>query len=357
MLFSYPLAAASENWLHECLANAVREGMDNIDAVRPRVVWPECIAADRRERLKRFTQLEERLTALLMCYEALDAPARTVIRRAIDDQSALEELFDGGRAADRLSDLPELTRTPAQLFFEKAFEMLKPLGIRDANYRTFLDLIKHRICPFCGCEYFSGATSKRDPLDHYLAISLYPFAGANARNLVPMGPRCNSSYKLAQDVIRSRAGIRRVCFDPYAASQVRVSLMASRLFARDDGLPEWQVDLEGDAARIGTWDDVFDVKKRFVTDHLDSIYKNAIKVFGALWRKRPEVLGAGAEICNAFTHLADLSRAKGWSDRAFLETALFELLHARCAAGGAEAERIVAEFTNAPLALAPAGGV
>jgi hypothetical protein len=346
VLFAYPLAATDENWLYESLALTLQEAMDNIDAGVPRMPWPDCIAAERRERLRRFSQLGEHLKVFLTCYETLDAGARIVVRRAMNDQSALTELFDGARCADRLGDLPEQSRMPAQQFFEKAFDMLKPLGIRDQNYRTFLKLIHHRVCAFCGCEYFSGATSKREPLDHYLAISLYPFAGANARNLVPMGPRCNSSYKLAQDVLRNREGLRRVCFDPYAATPVHVSLMGSRLFAREGGLPDWQVDLEGDAARVDTWDDVFQIKRRFAEDHLDSIYKNAIKVFGALWRKRPEMLTMESGMCGAFRYLAELSQAKGWSDRAFLETSLYKLLEARCAAGGSEADRIAAEFSS-----------
>jgi hypothetical protein len=326
--------------------------MDDIDVGRPSAGWPDCIADERRDRLRRFSQLGERLDALLAAYEALDTSARQVFREAMDDQEAIAELFDGGRRADRLEDLPMSVRVPARRFFEKTFDMLRPLGLRDTNYKSFLRLIEHRVCAFCGCEYFSGAKSRREPLDHYLAISIYPFAGANARNLVPMGPKCNSSYKLAQDVLRDGAGARRVCFDPYASTPVRVSLQGSRLFARSDGLPEWDVELQGDAARIRTWDTVFDVRRRFIDDHLDSIYKDALKVFGTLWRKRPDVLPVDTGVCDAFRHLGDLSRAKGWSRLAFLETALYELLQTRCEAGGEEADRIAAEFANAVSAVA-----
>lgn len=143
-----------------------------------------------------------------------------------------------------------------------------------------------------------------------------------------------------------------MCFDPYAPTPVSISLLGSKLFARADGLPEWQVDLQGDAARIGTWDAVFDVRRRFIDDHLASIYKNALKVFGTLWQKRPDVLPANAGVCDAFRHLGDLSRAKGWSDRAFLEVALYELLQTRCQAGGQEAERIAVEFASSVAAVA-----
>jgi hypothetical protein len=275
---------------------------------------------------------------------------RAAVRQAMDDQAALVELFQGNRAAHRLQDLPQIARDPLKHFFEKAFEMLTRLGIRDNNYKMFLTLVDQRICGFCGCEYFSGASSRREPLDHYLAVSLYPFAGANARNLVPMGPKCNSSYKGGRDILRGDGGARRLCFDPYAAAPVQISLMGSQLFARDDGLPQWQIDLIGDAARIETWDAVFDIKRRIAEDHLDSIYKNAIKVVGTFRHKQPQVF-AGLDLAGAFQHLGNLSRAKGWSDRAFLETALYDLLEVRSQAGDDAAARIEAEFANATLAV------
>ncbi len=323
MLFAYPADAASVNWLHDTLADTLRRGVDDIDAGRPKIAWPACLALEFRERLRRFSRLEERLDALLASYSTLGDQARLTVREAMEDQSMLAELFGGMRQANRLDDLAIAIRLPVQHLFEQAFDMLRPLGIRDENYKVFLRLVQHRICAFCGCEYFSGANSKRDPLDHYLAISLYPFAGANARNLVPMGPKCNSSYKLAQDVLRSRAGVRRPCFDPYSDHLVGVRLTDTILFAREDGLPEWRVALEGDEARLQTWDEVFDIRRRFIDDHLDSIYKNAIKVFATLTRRRPDIVTTATGLSGAFSHLADLSRAKEWSDRAFLEVALY----------------------------------
>ena len=228
--------------------------------------------------------------------------------------------------------------------------MLTPLGIRDHNYHTFLRLVDNRVCAFCGAEYFSGASSKREPLDHYLAVSVYPFAGVNARNLVPMGSKCNSSYKLCQDMLRGPAAVRRVCFDPYGTTPVTVSLINSRLFARQDGLPAWVVELGGDQARIQTWDEVFDIKRRIAEDHLDSVYKNALKVFGVLQNKQPQILAQGG-LSGAFLHLGDLSRAKGWTDRAFLETAVYSLLAARSDADTPEGARLRAAIAAAPNAL------
>jgi hypothetical protein len=71
---------------------------------------------------------------------------------------------------------------------------------------------------------------------------------------------------------------------------------------------------------------------------------NSLKVFGTLWHKQRAALGEGADVCGSFLHLMKLSQAEGWSDRAFLKVALYDLLHTRCSAGGQEAERIVAEY-------------
>jgi hypothetical protein len=86
-------------------------------------------------------------------------------------------------------------------------------------------------------------------------------------------------------------------------------------------------------------------------DHLDSVYKNAFKVFGALKNKQPQIL-AQEGLSGAFLHLSDLSRAKGWTDRAFLETALYSLLAARSEEDTAEGERLRTAFAMAPNALA-----
>ena len=96
------------------------------------------------------------------------------------------------------------------------------------------------MCPFCGCEYFDAPGAPREDLDHYLPKSLYPFAAANLRNLVPMGMKCNERYKLAQDILRDAAGVRRRSFDPYAERQIKVILdnsvpLAARTAKRPTG--------------------------------------------------------------------------------------------------------------------------
>lgn len=289
MLFTYPLAAAETNWLHECLSEILRQAMAAVDEGLQPPDWLTCFPEHRRPRLRRFSQFGERIQAFVVCYTGLGPAERTRVRQTMADQSEFADLFNGQRDAELRDQLPGMIGVVAESLFTKAFEMLAPLGIRDENYERFIELVEHRICPFCGCEYFEGVerkvgadgegrlTGKREPLDHYLALSLYPFAGANARNLIPIGWRCNSSYKGSRDMLRTRTGVRRVCFDPYAAAPAQISLLRTRLFARREDMPEWHVDLIGEPDGVAAWDDVFDIRRRYVDYHLDSIYDGTIK--------------------------------------------------------------------------------
>jgi hypothetical protein len=335
----------------------IQQALAAIDGGLQPTSWPECIPDQRRPRLRRFTELRERLRDFMSCYADLAPAERARVRQAIEDQNEFEDLFSGGRIADVRDQLPGTIGLVAESLFEKAFRMLGALGIRDQNYERFIELVEHRICPFCGCEYFEGVerkmtaegeetlAGKREPLDHYLALSLYPFAGANARNLIPIGWRCNSSYKQAQDMLRTRTGVRRVCFDPYAAAPAQISLVHTRLFARPDDMPDWHVELIGAPDGVAAWDDVFDIRRRYVDYHLDSVYNGTLKNFGVLCRKYPHIIADG--VINGFVHLADLSRSNGLSDRAFLFTAVYDLLIERCRAGGDEADRIIAKYSDA----------
>ena len=333
--------------------------MAAIDAGLQVTPWPACIPDDRREAIRRRTSLRDRLVAFLECYKRLAPQERHCVRQAVDDQSAFAELFNGQRAAELRDDLPQGIGLAAERLFEKAFEMLGPLGIRDHNYEKFIELVEHRVCPFCGCEYFEGVQrnqfaaadgefeGRREPLDHYLALSRYPFAGANARNLLPMGWKCNSSFKLAQDILRAPSGERRLCFDPYDAAPVTVSLGRTRLFARLNDFPQWEVDLVGEPERVATWDAVFNVKNRYIDHHLDSIYDRTIKEFGAVAKRLPHMVAEG--VLGGFIHLKDISDANGITDRAFLLSAVYDLLIQRCREGGEEAERIAAKYRDAVL--------
>jgi hypothetical protein len=137
---------------------------------------------------------------------------------------------------------------------------------------------------------------------HYLPKSLYPFAAANLRNLVPMGMKCNKRYKLAQDILRDTAGVRQRSFDPYAERHLKVVLDNSVPFGGADGqTPDWQIDFDPDAVECTTWDNVFHVRERIKRDVLDSSFWQWLRDFSAWFKKRMGI--AAQEIPSYWTHV------------------------------------------------------
>jgi hypothetical protein len=341
VLFCYPVTATSENWPHEGLILVIAEALDKMDAGAGWQLWPPSVQPETRRTLMRYPALCTKIETFLNACAKLPRADRLLVREALDDQSHVQELFEGFRPAIIRSALPSPVQDSAKELFKKAFEVLVPTGVRDRSYATIYQGVDHAICPFCGCEYFDSPDGTREDLDHYLALDHYPFAGVNLNNLVPMGGKCNSRNKLAKDILRDEGKRRRRCFDPYRPSVVSIDLRQTLLFDRRGNLPNWVVELHGDQERIQTWDCVFNVRSRFVNDHLDSVYKLCLKVFRRRIIQRQSA-GRPLDPLAVLVTLRELSSEKGWADRAFLERAVYEMLHARCVEGHVEFQRLLA---------------
>ncbi|MEQ1712453.1 MAG: replication protein RepA [Hyphomicrobium sp.] len=159
-------------------------------------------------------------------------------------QNNFPHMFDGATDCPAKAELPAGVIDAVDDLMRFSFGLLSDLRIRDEQYAAIHAGMTSRVCPFCGCEYFEAPGAPRHHLDHYLAISRYPFAGTNLRNLVPMGDRCNSAYKRNQDILFDAQGQRRRCFDPYGQLVCSVSLAQSRPFEGQDGrTPMWMIEL------------------------------------------------------------------------------------------------------------------
>ncbi len=77
-----------------------------------------------------------------------------------------------------------------------------------------------------------------------------------------MGDRCNSSYKLALDVLHDADGKRLPCYDPYGDATTSFSLDGSEIFGGARGGPIWQVILNPDTPETANWGRVFRIKLR-----------------------------------------------------------------------------------------------
>jgi hypothetical protein len=335
VLFGYPVHATAENWLHECLCKMVRTIHASHDAGQAVPAWPDIIPAVHRNNLCRRMGLRDRLGQYSAVAGMLSVSERQRVLTCLAQQNRITDLVMCATDCESLTDLPKTIQTPVADLFGFAFELLTGLGVRDRHYHAIYTAASYHVCPFCGCEYFDAPGAPREDLDHYLPKSLYPFAEANLRNLVPMGIKCNERYKQAQDILRDAAGIRRRSFDPYADRQIKVTLDKSIPFGGADGqTPDWRIDFDPDSVECTTWDDVFHVRERIKRDVLDASFRQWLRDFSAWFKMQMSTANLGdAEVVEAIGTYADYMTLMGLKAREFLQAPVFQMLHRHCAAG------------------------
>ncbi len=335
MYFGYPIAAVAENWLHECMVEVVTTIHVRLNARQRALAWPLIIPEACRARLNSRTGLRNYLTTYTKAARKLDPAQRAQVLNCLQQQNAIADLVSCASNCDGLSDLPAEIRAPAKDLFVFAFGLLTDLGVRDRHYAIIHEACKHQVCPFCCSEYFDAPGAPREDYDHYLAVSRYPFAAANLRNLTPMGMKCNERYKRDQDVLRDEAGNRRLSFDPYANRQLGVSLMNSIPFGQDDEkTPVWHIDFVPESPECATWDSVFQIRTRLSRDILDQSFSHWLTVFAG-WFVRRKGTGDTSDahlIAAVREHAEDIELA-GMKAREFLCGPVFRMIELRCTNG------------------------
>ena len=337
MLFGYPISATATNWLHECLCEILCSIHASLHTATKPPAWPEIIPDRYRNKLQKRTGIKERLNTYQTTVEQLTIAEQERILQALHDQNEIALLLSCQRNCEAIADLPKLIREPVKELFEFAFKLLTDLEIRDKHYKVIYDAVPSHTCPFCGCENFDAPRIPREALDHYLAESKYPFAASNLRNLVPMGNKCNSRYKLAQDILFRNDGTRRRSFDPYDCTGIILSLENSQPFAgtltTTGQVPRWQIEFEPNTEEVLTWDEVFHIRERYEKDVLDPKFKSWLDDFKRWCKSANIVPNSDQELVDAIDRYATLYEEMGISDRAFLKAAVFRMLHAHCQNG------------------------
>lgn len=347
MLFGYPISATRENWLHECLCDILRLIHASLQTATTLPAWPDIIPASYPKRLHTRTGLRDRLISYKTTVEKLTTAEQEQILQALHDQNEIALLLSGQLDCETITQLPKSIHKPVKKLFEFAFELLTELEIRDLHYQAIYDATPH-ICPFCGCQPFDAPGSRREALDHYLAESIYPLAGSNLRNLVPMCNKCNSR-KLAQDILTNKNGTRRKSFDPYSynCTGIKLSLENSQPFAGEvtptGELPRWQIEFSPNTEEVITWDEVFHIQERYKRDVLDAEFKTWLWQFKSWCKSRNIVPSSHQELLDEIDHYANYYEDQGMSDRAFLKAAVFRMLHAHCKKGD---QRLISFIRN-----------
>jgi hypothetical protein len=337
MLFGYPISATTDNWLHECLCETLQLIHTNIEAGMPLPEWPDTIPELYRNRLRSRTGLKDRLKVYQTEVGKLTVAEQNRILKALNDQNKIALLLSCQHDCETITELPSDIREPVKALFEFAFSLLTDLEIRDKHYKAIYEAASYHVCPFCGCEYFDAPGAPREALDHYLPVHKYSFAAANLRNLVPMGNKCNSRYKLAQDILRKDDGTRRRSFDPYKHETITISLDNSQPFAGRRGktgehLPKWEINLSPSSEEVTTWDNVFHIRERYERDVLDETFNTWLNSFRA-WCQSRSIPNSDQEWVDAIKGYAIYHESLGFEDRAFLKAAVFRMLHIHCNQG------------------------
>jgi len=336
MLFCYPIEATQNNWLHESLSVMIRNRYEQLGSGDAGEAWPMSIPLARRPELSQRPTLKKHLDGLYQALAALDADEQAQVIDALEAQNEIEALTMAAVACPRLEDLPLSIRTPVATLYSYAFEALSELGLRDEHYAVIYRLLKHKLCPFCGCEFFTAPGGPREDLDHYLLKSKYPFAAANLINLVPMGRACNQKYKLAQDILLDDVDRRRRSYFPYGRDIVNVSLARSSPFGgASDRLPNWIVDFMPEKEETRTWAEVFRIRERYIRDVLNPEYEAWLEEFASVCIAFEIPTMTDNELISALTRFVAIQDSLGLSDRAFLKGEVFRMLLRACVGGEA----------------------
>ena len=301
MLETYSSDAVEENWLSNCLVSSLLLRLDELDAGQELHEFPQGVDAVYQAIIENRPGLIARFNNLSDALADLDGPQRDVVRNAVVTQNQIPEVFDGATPCVACrTELPDIHELAKELF-EFCFGVLSTIKspgsntpVRDKQYKTARDNLAKKCCPFCGMERLEPAHPDipRHDLDHYLAVSKYPFCGANLRNLAPMGDRCNSSYKLALDVIFDADGNRVECFDPYGDATADFTIENSLILDGPGDGPTWQVELVPATQATANWNRLFQIVLR-LEESLRSEFKDWLSDIGAFLRRlnyNPEVL-------------------------------------------------------------------
>jgi hypothetical protein len=331
VLYGYPAAAAADNWVHDCLCEIISSIHSSLDAGETPKPWPAVIPSAHRDRLATRTGLKGRLIAYQRAIQGVSRPKRDLVLQALIDENEIPLLLSGARSCATINDLPQPMRKCIATLFQFVFQMLTGLGVRDKHYSMIYEAATSHVCPFCGYEYFDAPAAPREALDHYLAESIYPFAAANLKNLVPMGNKCNSRYKLAQDILKWEDGSRRRSFYPYNHGNVGVCLDNSVPFCGTDGkIPAWHIEFDQDGEEVTTWDHVFHIRERYKRDVLDPHFSLWLREFGSWCKSAGIRYTSDQDIVGAIERYTEYWQSIGFRDRAFLRAAVFRMLSRQC---------------------------
>lgn len=337
MLYGFPANLVEHNWLHECMMQTLEIIFQNAQHGGARLIWPEAFPDEYLEDdeqgavLRARDGLHSRLDDYQKAFLTLTPEQQIDLMQVVTQQNRIADLLACNCDCSSIAEQPEPIREPAKELFTFCFNLLRDIGVRDQHYERIIDNTSAQVCPFCGCEDFESPKLVREDYDHYLPKSKYPFAAVNFYNLVPMGGKCNRSYKKAQDFLKKVDGNRRRAFYPYSNIAVGISLEHSELFPDLDGNINWNVEFDPPSQETETWDEVFHLTERYI----ENFYQPRFASLSEDLRRWLKLGLKGRETTplELLTDLVEYHEGADLEDKSFLKAAYFKALERRCING------------------------
>lgn len=192
-----------------------------------------------------------------------------------------------GNSTSIIPELPEAVAAELKKLAAHLFENTSKLvGVTRACGETVMDHYNRysadlppgngNVCGICATEllaqrqhHIAAEEQWRAPYDHLLAKDKYPQFGVDPNNLLPTCHTCNSKAKLAKDLIRNTAGVRRICFNPWSENaHGQVALQIE--FLDISPLATWTMTPIDpiNQQKLTTWNEVYKIKERIEGEFL-----------------------------------------------------------------------------------------
>jgi hypothetical protein len=287
MFFTYPIAATNDNWLSETLLNILHGALIALQNGEEPVGFQDAVPEPYKTEFARGQKFPALYASFVDACRPLQVDQMDGIILALAGQNQFPELFAINAPTHGIALSFPAVHEAARSLFEYAFSKLSDLKtpgsgetVRGRYHQLVHAHFASGCCPFCGLEIMEAPDPDLvDPdLDHYLAMSKYPFAGANLRNLTAMGTICNRSYKGAQDILLDELNQKVDCFDPYGNEHVTLSLDGTVLLPGAGAGPAWALTFDPDV-RSRNWRRIFKLESRIRANILEKQYQTWLKHF------------------------------------------------------------------------------
>lgn len=225
------------------------------------------ISDDFKDAYNTYDWLKLKIDEIYEICKSITDDEKEAIKEAFTINNEIEKLCNGESHPKYLNDLPDVVEDkmkPLMVdFYEILLERKKVPGSKQDYYQRLIDKNEFQYCPCCGYMPIESRDSNyREPYDHYLPKSKYPFLSVNFKNLVPLCHKCNSDRKGTKDPIENEGK----AFYPFSDNTHNIDIHF-QLDKTKDLRTLKRVDLEvyliGETDKIETWDRLFDIKERY----------------------------------------------------------------------------------------------